>query len=134
MPAEVAFLAYPLQTTSWWLITGIDVLPSAPINAVVAFGSSTTDGVGSTQNANRRWPDYLALRLRDADWTHFMSVLNAGLSGNQLTSSEHTQTGGTGIPPLQSGMPPFLFGEAGSQRLTWDVLTQSGATDLIVHI
>ena len=27
-----------------------------------------------------------------------------------------------------------LFGEAGSQRLAWDVLGQPGATDLIVHI
>lgn len=57
-PTEVTFLAIPL------LITGIDVLPSAPLNAVVAFGSSTTDGVGSTPNANRRWPDELARRLR----------------------------------------------------------------------
>ncbi|MDQ2713949.1 MAG: GDSL-type esterase/lipase family protein [Chloroflexota bacterium] len=126
-PAEVAFLSYPLLTASWWLITGIDVLPAAPLNAVVAFGSSTTDGFGSTPNANRRWPDYLALRLRDASGTRFMSVINAGISGNQLTSSEIPLAGGTGIPP-------FLFGEAGSQRLTWDVLAQPGATDLIVHI
>ena len=60
IPPEMAFIAYPLLTTSWWLITGIDVLPSAPLNAVVAFGSSTTDGFGATPNANRRWPDYLA--------------------------------------------------------------------------
>ena len=31
-------------------------------------------------------------------------------------------------------MPRFLLGEAGSQRLAWDVLEQPGATDLIVHI
>lgn len=122
--AEAALFVYPLLTTSWWLITGLDVLPSSPLNAVVAFGSSTTDGFGSTVNANRRWPDYLALRLRDAGATHFMSVINAGLSGNQLTSSEL---------PL-AGIPPFLFGEAGSKRLAWDVVGQPGATDLIVHI
>lgn len=127
LPAEAAFFVYPLQTTSWWLITGIDVLPSLPLNAVVAFGSSTTDGAGSTLNANRRWPDYLALRLRNAGGTRFMSVINAGLSGNQLTSSEIPPDWGTGIPP-------FLFGEAGRRRLTWDVLEQPGATDLIVHI
>ena len=87
-PADAALFFYPLQTTSWWLLTGIDVLPSAPLNAVVAFGSSTTDGFGSTPNANRRWPDYLARRLREAGGTPFMSVINAGLSGNQRTSSE----------------------------------------------
>jgi hypothetical protein len=137
VPTEVAFLAYPLLTASWWLITGIDVLPSTPLNAVVAFGSSTTNGFGSTQNANRRWPDYLARRLRDAGGTRFMSVLNAGISGNQLTSSELPQAGGTGRAPFVPGMPsfsPLVFGEAGHQRLAWDVLAQPGATDLIVHI
>lgn len=54
-----------------------------------------------------------------------MSVLNAGIGGNQLTSSEM---------PLAGGMPPSLFGEAGSTRLAWDALTQPGATDLILHI
>lgn len=126
-PAEAAFFAYPLLTTSWWLITGIDVLPSIPLNAVVAFGSSTTDGVGSTPNANKRWPDELARRLRNAGGTRFMSVINAGISGNQLTSSEISQAMGT-------RMPPFLFGEAGNQRLAWDAMEQPGATDLIVHI
>jgi lysophospholipase L1-like esterase len=59
-----------------------------------------------------------------------MSVINAGLYGNQLTSSE--------IPRdhqnLSGVISPSLFGEAGSQRLAWDVLEQPGATDLIVNI
>ncbi len=126
-PAEAVFLVYPLLTTSWWLITGIDVLPSVPLNAVVAFGSSTTDGFGSTVNANARWPDHLARRLMAAGGTRLMSVVNAGISGNQLTSSEIPQA-------ARAGLPPFLAGDAGSQRLTWDVMTQPGATDLIVHI
>lgn len=46
-PAEALFFVYPLQTSSWWLITGIDIVASAPLQAVVAFGSSTTDGFGS---------------------------------------------------------------------------------------
>ena len=127
VPAEAAFLFYTLMTTSCWLITGIDVLPASALNAVVAFGSSVTDGFGSTLNTNRRWPDYLARQLVDAGGTRFMSVLNAGISGNQLTSSEVPQLMGTGMPRL-------LFGEAGSKRLAWDVLEQPGATDLIVHI
>ncbi len=127
VPTEAAFLVYPLMTTSWWLITGIDVLPTSPLNAIVAFGSSTTDGFGSTLNANTRWPDFLARRLLDAGGTRVMAVLNAGIGGNQLTSSEVPQLVGTGMPRL-------LFGEAGSQRLAWDVMAQPGATDLIVHI
>jgi lysophospholipase L1-like esterase len=49
------------------------------------------------------------------------------MSSEQLTSSALPQAGGTGTPS-------FLFGEAGRQRLAWDVLAQPGATDLIVHI
>ena len=56
-----------------------------------------------------------------------MSVLNDGISGNQLTSSE--------IPKrAETGMLRFLFGEAGTQRLAWDAMEQPGAMDLIVHI
>ncbi len=127
VPAEAAFLVYPLMTSCWYLITGIDVLPTSNLNVVVAFGSSTTDGYGSTLNANKRWPDYLAHRLINAGGTRIMSVLNAGISGNQLTSSDVPQLAGTGMPRL-------LFGEAGNQRIVWDALTQPGATDLIVHI
>nr|BBH86476.1 SGNH hydrolase [Thermosporothrix sp. COM3] len=125
LEVDAAFLAYPLLTTSWWLLTGIDVLPSTPLNAVVAFGSSTTDGFGSTTNANKRWPDYLARRLQEAGGQRVMSVLNAGLSGNQLTGE---------FPPSYEGEPSHLFGEPGIQRMAWDVLAQPGATDLIVHI
>lgn len=126
-PAEAAFLIYPLLTSSWWLISGLDVLPSTPLNAVVAIGSSVTDGFGSTLNTNTRWPDYLARRLQEADGARAMSVINAGISGNQLTSSEISQL-------TEMGMPPFLFGDAGEKRLEWDVLGQPGATDLILHI
>jgi lysophospholipase L1-like esterase len=127
-PTEAAFFAYPLTTTSCWLISRVDVLPTTPLNAIVAFGSSVTDGTGSTPDTNRRWPDYLAQRLANTNGTRFMSVLNAGLAGNQLTSSEIPEAA------IGAGIPRFFFGEAGSQRLTWDVLEQPGATDLIVHI
>jgi len=127
VPVEATSFVYPLMTSSWWLITGVDVLPASPLNAVVAFGSSVTDGFNSTPDTNRRWPDYLARRLTAAGGTRAMSVLNAGISGNQLTSSEIPQR-------AETGMLRFLFGEAGTQRLAWDVMEQPGATDLIVHI
>lgn len=129
-PTELAFMEYPLSTHSWWLITGMDVLPSRPINAVVAFGSSTTDGAGSTPDTNGRWPDYLARRLKGAGGLQYMAVVNAGLSGNQLTSSENESL-------VQNGgfkMPKFVLGEAGVVRYNWDLASQPGATDLILNI
>lgn len=127
MAEEIVPVFYPLTTFSRWLITGVDVLPATPITAVVAFGSSVTDGVGSTTDTNRRWPDYLARRLAEAGGTRRMSVINAGVSGNQLTNSNISE-----FPEL--GLPDFMGGEAGLKRLAWDLLKIPGATDLIVHI
>jgi lysophospholipase L1-like esterase len=115
---EEILTAYPLTTTAWWALTGIDVLPEKPpINAVVTLGDSTTDGYGSTRDTNRRWPDYLARRLAAAGETPAMSVLNAGIGGNEL---------------LAYRTP--LSGEATLHRLAWDALEQPGVTDLIVQI
>ncbi len=109
--------AYPLLTTSWWALSGVEVLPVQPLKALVAFGDSTTDGYGSTRDQNRRWPDYLARRIAAAGGPGAISVLNAGISFNEL---------------LTSRMP--LAGEAGVQRFTRDVLEQPGVTDVIVQI
>ena len=50
--------------------------------AVVAFGDSITDGAYATENANHRWPDYLAVRLHDNPATAHLSVLDEGIGGN----------------------------------------------------
>src|SRR5262245_20470237 len=47
-------------------LTGVDVAASPRAAAIVAFGSSTTDGDGSTKDANKRWPDVLAERLLES--------------------------------------------------------------------
>lgn len=58
------------------------VLVEAPqaTRTVVALGDSITDGNGSTPGADRRWPDFLARRLADAQ----VAVANAGISGARL--------------------------------------------------
>lgn len=62
------------------LLSGIWVDATAPTPAVVAFGDSITDGNGSTPDADRRWPDYLAARLAASG----VGVVNAGISGARL--------------------------------------------------
>lgn len=58
------------------------VLVDAPpgTRSVVAFGDSITDGNGSTPDADRRWPDFLARRLAPSG----VAVVNAGISGARL--------------------------------------------------
>ncbi|MEU6087292.1 SGNH/GDSL hydrolase family protein [Streptomyces sp. NPDC047085] len=71
--------AYTAVTLYWYYVTGVDVRGTA-VGSVVAFGDSLTDGTSSTPDANHRWPDWLAERLRPRR----LGVLNAGIGGNRL--------------------------------------------------
>jgi lysophospholipase L1-like esterase len=71
-----------IQTRSF--ITGVELETSLPAKAVIAFGDSITDGVGSTPDANRRWPDLLAERLAARDRSKSWGVVNMGISGNRV--------------------------------------------------
>jgi lysophospholipase L1-like esterase len=62
----------------------IEVDSSQSPGTIVAFGDSITDGVGSTDSANRRWPDILANRLQAAG-KHW-AVANSAISGNRILS------------------------------------------------
>jgi lysophospholipase L1-like esterase len=88
------------------------VLVEAPRSArtVVALGDSITDGNGSTPDADRRWPDFLAQRLAPKG----IAVANAGISGARL---------------LKDGM-----GQSGLARFEQDVLSQPGVSDVIVML
>ena len=58
-------------------------LAATPARTIVAFGDSITDGVGSTVNANRRWPDQFADRLVKRGGPAIY-VANEGISGNRV--------------------------------------------------
>ncbi|MHB1668018.1 MAG: SGNH/GDSL hydrolase family protein [Thiomonas sp.] len=77
--------AFQRRFTAYLWLDGMDVEvgPSEHSAALVTIGDSITDGMRSTLNANRRWPDNLARRLRAAGM-HHLAVLNAGISGNRL--------------------------------------------------
>lgn len=79
---------------------------------VVALGDSITDGVGSTLDADRRWPDVLAERLGSAGG----AVVDAGIGGNQV---------------LRDGVLT-AYGQSALARFDRDVLSVPGATHLIV--
>ena len=69
-----------------WL-SGVEVEPDRPTAAIVTLGDSITNGLRSTVNADRRYPDLLARRLGEADNTACRhAVLNAGIDGNQVSA------------------------------------------------
>ncbi|MEU2774933.1 SGNH/GDSL hydrolase family protein [Streptomyces sp. NPDC007162] len=104
--------AYTTTTGSWYYLTGVDVLGAPAVGSVVALGDSITDGSGSTSNANHRWPDRLADRLRAQPPRGRLGVLNAGIAGNRILLD------GTGPSALS--------------RLDADVFSRSGVRALVV--
>jgi len=65
------------------LIAAVDVASEAPVASIVMFGDSITDGVGSTPDADKRWPDLLAERLVKRGGPA-VYVSNQGISGNRV--------------------------------------------------
>lgn len=119
--------------TSWPFLTGVDVAGSPNGASIVALGSSTTDGDGSTDDANHRWPDVLAERLQKAgDGSAGLGVLNEGIIGNRLLADIHSprQTGG----PFEAVLQRLgsALGEAGVKRFDRDVLSQAGVRYVIL--
>ncbi|MEM1436453.1 MAG: SGNH/GDSL hydrolase family protein [Pseudomonadota bacterium] len=103
--------------TSWYYLTGVDVITPAPTPVIAVLGDSIANGDESTPDSNRRWPDVLAERIysaRDAEQggPARAGVLNLGISGNQVTSA--------------------VIGESATERFDRDVLTRSGVSHVII--
>ncbi len=99
-------------------LSGLDVQNPESEGAVVALGASITDGFDSTFNENRRWPDQLARRLVTAGRN--VGVLNAGISGNQLTKD------GAG----QSALNRFDRDVLAQTGVKWVVFSDAAINDL----
>ncbi|UUU26873.1 SGNH/GDSL hydrolase family protein [Streptomyces sp. DSM 40750] len=99
-------------TGSWFYLDAVTVRTRSDVGAVVALGDSITDGWQSTTDKNRRWPDYLARRLRADPDTDIKGVANEGISGNKV---------------LADGA-----GQSALNRLHRDVLSHPGLRTLLV--
>ncbi len=99
------------KTRHWYIVTGLEVLAEADSRAIVILGDSLTDGRGSTDDGNNRWPDVLAERLHTNAATANVSVVNMGIGGNAIFGG---------------------LGPAAVNRFERDVLQQNGARYLIV--
>jgi lysophospholipase L1-like esterase len=73
-------------------LSGVEVLAGAGARTIVAFGDSITDGMGSTLNANHRWPDLLAQRVAK-EFGGKVAVVNEGISGNRVLHDVAGQNG-----------------------------------------
>lgn len=112
--ADTSPRAYPRKFTESAWVSGIDVRTSNAA-AVAAIGDSITDGLRSTLNRNRRWPDALARRLAERGAAP-TAVLNLGISGNRLLSDS------------------ACYGEALERRFARDALGHQGVDAVILLI
>ena len=96
--------------THRFFLTGVLIESNPSTRAIVTFGDSITDGTNSTVNANGRWPDVLARRLKDAGAA--IAVLNQGISGNRVLSD------GAGV--------------SGLARFERDVLSQPAVSHVVI--
>jgi lysophospholipase L1-like esterase len=104
----------PIQevTTSFLIVSGIEVEATAGTGGIVTVGDSLTDSNLSRLDANNRWPDQLARRLVARGGGRQLGVMNQGLGGNRI---------------LHDGR-----GDSGLRRFDRDVLAQPGVSHAIV--
>ena len=126
------------QTIDFWpFLTGVDVEASPHAATIVALGSSLTDGDGSTDDTNRRWPDVLAERLQKAGGEEAkLGVLNVGIIGNRLLSDTQSPRQAGGPPPLGAVFEELgpALGQSGVARFDRDVLDQAGVKYVILAL
>jgi lysophospholipase L1-like esterase len=103
---------------SYAFLSNLDVQNPAAQGSVVAFGASITDGVASSTDSNRRWPNDLARRLIDSGRT--VGVLNQGISGNKLLVD------GAG----QSALKRFARDAVGQPGVRWVIFSDDPINDL----
>ncbi|MHA6724295.1 SGNH/GDSL hydrolase family protein [Sphingomonas sp. RS2018] len=93
------------------MIAAVDVETRRPAHTIVTYGDSITDGARATNDADTRYPDQLADRLRRAGRKN-VAVANMGIGGNRL---------------LIDGTGP-----SGLARFDRDVLAVPGVSHVIV--
>jgi hypothetical protein len=104
----------PVQelTAAFLFLSGVEVEAPAGAGSIVTVGDSLTDCNLSRLDANNRWPDQLARRLIARADGRPIGVMNQGLGGNRI---------------LHDGR-----GDSGLRRFDRDVLSQPGATHVII--
>lgn len=98
--------------TTWYWLSGVEVVADRNARSVVAFGDSITEGFGSTTDANARWTDVLARRLHARRGTADVAVLNEGIGGNRVLND--------------------VIGPNAQRRIDRDVLTQAGVSHVVL--
>ncbi|HEY2022777.1 SGNH/GDSL hydrolase family protein [Paraburkholderia sp.] len=113
--ADASAAAFRGRFTQYVWVTGLSVEAAQPSATVAAIGDSITDGMRSSLNQNRRWPDELAHRLA-ASGLQSTAIVNLGISGNRLLNDSP------------------CYGDALASRFDRDVLRRPGVKAVVLLI
>jgi lysophospholipase L1-like esterase len=109
-------------TLAYLWLSSVDVIAPKSEFAIVTLGDSITDGFKTTPNTDQAWPALLAKRLHEQHHAHAVSVLNQGISGNEVLHD------GAGI----SALARFDRDVLGHPGVKWIVLLE-GINDINIH-
>ena len=112
----------PTITYAYLWLSSVDVIAPADAFAVVALGDSITDGFSTTRDADQAWPTLLAKRFSANKSTAHISVLNEGISGNEVLRD------GAGI----SALARFDRDVLSRPGVKWVILLE-GINDINLH-
>ena len=112
--ADAGEAAFNGREPSWYFATEVDVRTATADGTIVAFGDSITDGVGSQDGSNDRWPNFLARRLEAILGDRAPGVVDEGIGGNRVLS----------------GSP--CYGQGAEARFERDALSEPGVRAVIV--
>jgi len=96
---------------SYYGLTAVEASSTQATKVLVAFGDSTTDGLASTVDAAKRFPNQLDDRLKATGLAR-TGVVNAGIGGNRWLHD--------------------FAGPSGNSRFDRDVLNVAGVTGVII--
>lgn len=108
--------------TAYLWLRSVDVVASAKSFAIACLGDSITDGFKTTVNADQDWPSLLAKRLSEKKNGPQISVINEGISGNQVLHD------GAGV----SALARFDRDVVAEPGVKWVVLLE-GINDINIH-
>lgn len=111
-----------ITNTSYLWLRSVDVDAPATTFAIACFGDSITDGFKTTIDLDQDWPSLLAKRLNDKKSGPRISVINEGISGNQVLRD------GAGVSAL-ARFDRDILSEPG---VKWIVMLE-GINDINIH-
>ncbi|TID25128.1 SGNH hydrolase-type esterase domain-containing protein [Venturia nashicola] len=68
----------------WYFLSSVEAWVPPSYGSFIVIGDSITDGKGSDDNKNNRWPDVLFARLQKNPLTSSISVANLAAGGNRI--------------------------------------------------